>query len=145
LNGATLGPAMPVESDAELTELLDLRTIAVVGMSNTPGKAAHGVPRYLRDHGYEVIPVNPTADEVQGLPAYDSLAEVDAEIDMVDVFRPSEEVSGIVDEVLERDDVAAVWLQLNIRDDEAGERVEASGREFVQDRCIKVEHQRLVA
>jgi predicted CoA-binding protein len=135
---------MSVESDQKLRELLDLEAIAVVGMSDTPGKAAHGVPRYMRDHGYEVIPVNPTTDEVQGLPAYDSLSEVEEEIDMVNVFRPSEEVAGIVDEVLERDDVEAVWLQLNIRDDDAGRRVEESERQFVQDRCIKVEYQRLV-
>ncbi|WP_276257678.1 CoA-binding protein [Haloglomus litoreum] len=135
---------MPVESDEELREILEHDTIAVVGMSDTPGKAAHGVPQYLIEHGYDVIPVNPTADEVQGRRAYDSLAEVEAEIDVVDVFRPSEEVAGIVDEVLAREDVAAVWLQLNIRDDEAGARVEESGRKFVQDRCIKVVHQRLM-
>ncbi|MFB6207082.1 MAG: CoA-binding protein [Haloglomus sp.] len=134
---------MPVDSDEELREILDLETIAVVGMSDTPGKAAHGVPQYLIEHGYDVIPVNPTTDEVQGLSAYDSLSAVEADIDIVDVFRPSEEVPGIVDEVLGRDDVDVVWLQLNIRDDEAGERVEASGRTFVQDRCLKVIHQRL--
>jgi predicted CoA-binding protein len=134
---------MPVESDDELREVLAHDTIAVVGMSDTPGKAAHGVPQYLLEHGYDVIPVNPTAEEVQGRPAYDSLSEVEEEVDIVDVFRPSEEVPGIVDEVLAREDVAAVWLQLNIRDDEAGARVEESGRKFVQDRCIKVVHQRL--
>ncbi|WP_254829986.1 CoA-binding protein [Haloglomus salinum] len=135
---------MPVDSDAALREILEMDTIAVVGMSDTPGKAAHGVPRYLIEHGYDVIPVNPTADEIQGRPAYDSLSEVEEEVDVVDVFRPSEEVAGIVDEVLARDDVAAVWLQLNIRDDDAGARVEESGRTFVQDRCIKVVHRRLL-
>lgn len=135
---------MPAESDAELRELLDVETIAVVGMSGTPGKAAHGVPRYLIDHGYDVIPVNPTADEIQGRQAYDSLSDIDREVDLVDVFRPSEEAPGIVDEVLARDDIEGVWLQLNIRNDGAGARVEDSGRQFVQDRCIKVEHQRLV-
>lgn len=136
--------AMPAQTDAELREILELETIAVVGMSNTPGKAAHGVPRYLLDHGYDVIPVNPTADEVQGLPAYDSLSEVDAEIDVVDVFRPSEEVAGIVDEALERDDVKVIWTQLGIADDEAAERAEAAGNRVVQDHCLKVEHGRLV-
>lgn len=136
---------MPVESDAELRELLELETIAVVGMSDTPGKAAHGVPRYLLEHGYEVIPVNPTADEVQGRRAYDSLADVEATVDLVDVFRPSAEVAGIVDEALARDDVDAIWTQLNIRDDEAADRAEAAGKRVVQDKCIKVEHQRLLA
>jgi hypothetical protein len=136
---------MPTTSDADLRQLLDAETIAVVGCSSTPGKAAHDVPKYLQEHGYRVVPVNPTADEVLGERAYDSLSEVEAEIDLVDVFRPSDEVAGIVDEVLARDDVDTVWLQLNIRDDTAGERVEASGRSFVQDKCIKVEHGRLVA
>ena len=136
---------MPVESDDRLREILDADTIAVVGCSTTPGKAAHDIPAYLLEHGYEVVPVNPYADEIFGREAYDSLSDVEETVDVVDVFRPSEEVPGIVDEALDRDDVQAVWLQLDITHDEAGERVEADGRAFVQDRCIKVEHQRLVA
>jgi hypothetical protein len=135
---------MPVESDAELREVLGLSTIAVVGCSTTPGKAAHDVPAYMQRHGYEVVPVNPTADEVLGERAHDSLAEVPEEVDLVDVFRPSEEVAGIADAILDRDDVAAMWTQLGIRDDEAAARVEASGRTVVQDRCLKVEHRRLM-
>jgi len=135
---------MAATTDDDRRALLDVDTIAVVGMSDTPGKAAHGVPAYLVEHSYDVIPVNPTSDEVQGRRAYDSLSEVDREVDLVDVFRPSEEVPGIVDEVLDRDDVEGVWLQLQVRDDEAGERVAASGRRFVQDECIKVEHRRLL-
>ncbi|MFC7177367.1 CoA-binding protein [Halosegnis marinus] len=136
---------MPVTDDETLRELLDAETVAVVGCSATPGKAAHGVPKYLQEHGYRIVPVNPTTDEVLGERAYDSLSAVEEDIDIVDVFRPSAEVPGIVDEVLARDDVETVWLQLNIRDDAAGERVEDSGRAFVQDKCIKVEHGRLVA
>jgi predicted CoA-binding protein len=135
---------MPVESDEELREILNCETIAVVGCSATAGKDAHEIPRYMQERGYEIVPVNPYADEVLGRPAYDSLTEVDGEIDLVDVFRPADEAPGIVDEVLDRDDGGAVWLQLGIRHDEAGERVEASGRKFVQDRCLKVEHGRLV-
>jgi predicted CoA-binding protein len=135
---------MPVATDAGLRDVLDVETIAVVGCSSTPGKAAHGVPRYLLEHDYDVIPVNPYADSVFGVDAVDSLADVDAEVDIVNVFRPSEEVPGIVDEVLQRDDVESVWLQLGIRHDDAGGRVEASGRHFVQDECSKVEHARLV-
>ena len=135
---------MPVHSDEELREILDGDTIAVVGCSTSPGKAAHSVPRYLQQCGYDVVPVNPMTEEVLGERAYDSLSEVEESIDIVDVFRPSEEVAGIVDEVLARDDGDAVWLQRNIRDDEAGERVEASGRRFVQDSCLKVEYDRLV-
>ncbi|QLD88381.1 CoA-binding protein [Natronomonas salina] len=135
---------MPVESDDELREVLEADPIAVVGCSATPAKEAHQIPKYMRKRGYEIIPVNPYADEIFGEEPYDSLAEVDEEIEMVDVFRPSDEVAGIVDEVLERDDVDVVWTQLGIRDREASERVEESGRQYVEDRCLKVEYQRLM-
>jgi len=135
---------MPVEDDDTLREILDYDTIAVVGCSTTPGKAAHDIPQYMRDHGYDVIPVNPYADEIFGREAPDSISDVEEAVDIVDVFRPAEEAPGIVDEVLARDDVRAVWLQLGITHDEAGQRVEESGRLFVQDRCLKVEHGRLV-
>ncbi|KAB7519167.1 CoA-binding protein [Halosegnis rubeus] len=134
---------MVTTDDAELTAALEAETIAVVGCSATPGKAAHGVPKYLQEHGYRIVPVNPTTDEVLGEPAYDSLSDVEETVDLVDVFRPSAEVSSIVDETLDREDVDTVWLQLGIRDGEAGERVTDSGRRFIQDKCLKVEHQRL--
>ena len=134
---------MPVTDDDELRAILDHETVAVVGCSSTPGKDAHEIPRYLREHGYEVIPVNPHADEIFDREAYDSLADVDEEIDIVDVFRPSDEVSGIVDAALDRDDAPVIWTQLGIRDEAATERAEADGRQVVEDRCMKVEHQRL--
>jgi hypothetical protein len=139
---------MPVTDDAGLRELLELRRVAVVGCSSTPGKAAHEVPAYLQRHGYEVIPVNPYAEEILGRRAYDALADVEGTVELVDVFRPSDEVSGIVDEAIARrearDDVRAVWTQLGIRDDEAAARAEAAGLRVVQDRCMKVEHGRLL-
>lgn len=135
---------MPVESDAGLREILGLETIAVVGCSRSPGKPAHDVPKYMADHDYEVIPVNPHAEDILGRPAYDSLTDVDAEIDVVCVFRPSDELEAVVDDVLEREDVRVVWTQLGIIDDEALERVKASGRTVVADRCMKVEHRRIL-
>lgn len=134
---------MPVDSEAELREILGFQRIAVVGCSRTPGKAAHDVPRYMQDHGYDIVPVNPYADEILGVPAYDSLDDVDREIDVVNVFRPSDEVAGVIDQTLDRDDVKVVWLQLGIRDDEAATRAEEAGLTVVQNRCIKVDHQRL--
>ncbi|GGL30260.1 CoA-binding protein [Halarchaeum grantii] len=134
---------MPVEDDETLAEILDYETIAVVGCSSTPGKAAHDVPKYLQEHGYRIVPVNPTAEEVLGERAYDSLADVEEEVDVVDVFRPSEEVAGIVEEALAREDVRVVWTQLGIEDDEAARRAEEGGLLVVQDRCLKVEHGRL--
>ena len=134
---------MATESDTTLRQILEYDTVAVVGCSTTPGKAAHDIPEYLVDHGYDVIPVNPFADAIFGSTAYDSLTDVPDEIDIVDVFRPSEEVPGIVDEVLDRADVKALWLQLDIRDEDAAKRAREAGIEVVQDRCLKVEHQRL--
>ena len=135
---------MPVDSDEELTEILALDTVAVVGCSTTPGKDAHDVPRYLLDSGYDVVPVNPFAEEALGRTAYDSLSAVPDDIDIVDVFRPSEEVSVVVDEALDRADAGVVWTQLGIRDEDAAARAEAAGKRVVQDRCIKVEHRRLL-
>ncbi len=135
---------MPVETDAEVKDILERNRVAVVGCSSTPGKAAHEIPKYLQAHGYEIVPVNPNADEVLGLATYDSLSEVNAEIDIVDVFRPSAEVAGIVDEALSRGDIEVIWIQLGIHDDEAVARAEAAGIRVVQDRCMKPEHQRLI-
>ena len=135
---------MPVESDDELRSILELDTIAVVGCSATPGKAAHDIPTFMHERGYDVIPVNPYADEILGRKPYDSLADVEESVDVVDVFRPSDEVAGIVDEALDRDDVAVVWTQRGIRDPQSGEQVEDAGRKYVEDRCLKVEYRRLL-
>jgi predicted CoA-binding protein len=136
---------MPVESDDELRQILqDTETIAVVGCSTSPGKAAHDVPRFLKEHGYEIIAVNPYADEIFGRPAADGLPEVEESIDMVDVFRPSDEVGGIVDAAIERADCGVIWTQLNIRDEEAARRAEDAGKRVVQDRCLKIEYDRLL-
>lgn len=134
---------MTIQADTEMERILDHETIAVVGCSTSPGKAAHDIPKYLLDHEYEVIPVNPFAEEVLGRRAYDSLSDIPDTVDVVDVFRPSEEIPGIVDETLEREDVQAIWLQLGISHDEAANRAEEAGLAVVQDKCIKVEHRRL--
>lgn len=140
---------MPATDDEAIREVLGLNSIAVVGCSTTAGKAAHEIPAYLQGHGYTIHPVNPYADTVLDRPAVDSLADVDAAIDLVNVFRPSEEVAGIVEETLDRHDAAgdinAIWLQLGIADAEALADAEAAGLTTVQDRCMKVEHQRLLA
>jgi len=136
---------MPITDVDELREILELDRVAVVGCSTSPGKAAHDIPKYLLEQGYDVVPVNPFADEIFGREAYDSLDEVPGEVDIVDVFRPSDEVAGIVDAALDRDDDAVIWLQLGIHDDEAVERAEQAGRRVVQDRCMKPTHQQLLA
>ncbi|CCQ37104.1 YneT family protein [Natronomonas moolapensis 8.8.11] len=135
---------MPVQNDDELREILELDAIAVVGCSATPGKAAHSIPEFMRKRGYEIVPINPYADEIFGAEPYDSVSDVEETVDIVDVFRPSEEVSEIADEAIARDDVEVVWTQLGITDSEAGERIEAAGKRYVEDRCLKVEYQRLM-
>ncbi|MFP9190925.1 CoA-binding protein [Natronosalvus vescus] len=134
---------MPVTDDTTLREILERETIAVVGCSDTVGKPAHYVPAYMLEHGYEILPVNPFAEEIFDRQAVDSLADLDDPVEIVCVFRPSEEVADVVDAALERDDDAVIWTQVGIVDDEAARRAEAAGRLVVQDRCLKVEHQRL--
>jgi len=140
---------MLVPDDDGLDRLFDHDTVAVVGCSTTPGKAAHDNPAYLQRNGYRIVPVSPFADEILDETAYDTLAAVpdSIDVDVVNVFRPSEEAGGIVDSAIERaerlGDVSAVWLQLDITDTEAGERAVDAGLEFVQDKCMKVEHRRL--
>lgn len=135
---------MPIEDAGDLRRILEYDRVAVVGASTSYEKAAHIVPAYLQRHGYELRPVNPTAAEIFGEPAFDSLADVAAPIDVVQIFRPSEEVPEIVEEALDRDDVKAIWMQPGIRNDEAARTAEAAGVDVVQDRCMKVEHGQLI-
>lgn len=135
---------MPVEDSNELREILGYDRVAVIGASTSYEKAAHIVPAYLQRHGYKITPVNPTADEIFGEQAYESLAEVPEPVDIVEVFRPSEEVPEIVEQAIARDDVKAIWMQLGIRNDDAARTAEAAGLDVVQDRCMKVEHGQLI-
>ena len=121
---------------AELKKLLEtVRTIAVVGISRNPEKAARRVPSYLAAKGYEIIPVNPFVDEILGKIAKDSLAEVTEPLDMVLVFRPSEEAAEIAEEAMAREEGPAIWLQEGIRADDVAARARAQGLTVVQDLC----------
>lgn len=139
---------MPVTEDEPILDLFDHETIAVVGFSTTESKAAHTVPAFMQSRGYQIVPVNPFADSVLGQHAYDSILDVDPDVDVVNVFRPTEDIPKVVDEELERresrEDVRALWLQLGIRHDEAAQRAEAAGIQVVQDRCMRTEYRRLV-
>jgi predicted CoA-binding protein len=133
---------MPNE-DAERL-LLRAKTIAVVGCSTQPGKAAHEVPRYMKDQGYRIIPVHPSADEVLGQRAYPSLAAISERIDLVNVFRPSHEAPAIVEAAIAQG-APAVWLQQGIVHEGAAARARAAGLAMVMDLCIMQAHQRLMA
>ena len=117
------------------------KTIAVLGMSNKPDRASYNIGRYLAKHGYRVLPVNPVLEEIDGQPCYASLeaAQAAAKIDLVDVFRASEHVPGIVDEVI-RLGIPYLWLQDGVTHDEAVARAESAGVKCVQDDCIFREH-----
>ncbi len=133
--------------DGRMRELLQsAKTIAVVGMSDKPDRDSNEVGRFLMTKGYRVVPVNPAVKEVLGQKAYASLKDLpsDLHVDIVDVFRKSEAVPGVVEEALTLSPPPrAVWLQLGVRDDASGEKVRQKGIEFYQDLCIMVQHRRL--
>jgi predicted CoA-binding protein len=115
------------------------RTIATVGLSNDATKPAHTVPAYLQSQGYRIIPVNPTISEVLGQKAYGSLADVPEPIDVVQIFRRSEQVGPIVDEAIAAG-AKAVWMQVGISDEAAAARARAAGLDVVMNQCMRVQH-----
>ena len=134
-------------TDADLAAILRVsRTIAVVGLSPHTHRPSHGVARYLQRAGYRIVPVNPGHATILGERSYPSLglAAADHAIDIVDVFRRSEFASAVVDQALPLRP-RLVFLQLGVTDVAAAERARAAGVPFIQDRCLAVEHQRLVA
>jgi predicted CoA-binding protein len=119
--------------------LREARTIAVVGASADPWRASNGVMRYLLDAGYRCLPVNPACDEVLGVPAVASLAEIEEPIDLVDVFRRPEFCADHAREAVEAG-AGALWLQLGIVSAEARRIAEENGLDYVEDACTKVVH-----
>ena len=131
-------------TDAELRDiLLTTRRIAVVGASDRPDRPSHGVARFLVARGYAVTPVNPglAGQPLHGSPVAARLEDA-TPLDLVDVFRRSSKAGAVVDEAI-RLGACAVWLQLGVIDDAAGERARAAGLRFVQDRCPVIEWRRL--
>ena len=118
------------------------RTVAVYGLSTDPAKDSHRVAVYLQHAGYTIVPIHPKAREILGEACHASLAGA-PRADFVDCFRPSEELSAIVDEAIAAG-AGAVWFQLGLMDADAARRAEAAGLTVIADRCAKVEHQRLI-
>lgn len=130
-------------SDHEIKEILsENKTIAVIGMSKNPEKDAYTIPQYLKNKGYRVIPVNPTADQILGEKAYKTLGDVPGIVDIVDVFRPGEDVPNYVDDVIAKRP-KVFWLQLGIENTPAEEKVSSAGIKVVFNKCIMQEHKRL--
>ena len=131
-------------SDSEIMRFYSMKNIAVVGMSKHEGKAAHYVPKYLIDHGYNVIPVNPTANEIQGRKAYPTVSDIAENIDIVNIFRPSEDVPAVVENALKKQEIKVIWMQEGIYSKHAELMAKKKGVEVVYNRCMLVEHERLL-
>ena len=129
-------------TDEQIRDILSLKKVAVIGMSKNSSKAAHYVPKYLSDNGYDIIPVNPTTEEILGKKCYDSVSKVDEEIEIVDIFRPSDQVLPFVQEAIKKKP-KVIWLQEGIHNAEAEELARKHGIKVIFNRCMLAEHQRL--
>ncbi|HVX02721.1 MAG TPA: CoA-binding protein [Nitrososphaera sp.] len=130
-------------SDAEIREFYKLKNVAVVGMSKNDGKAANYVPKYLIERGYNVIPVNPTAPEIMGMKSYPNVSSIPDQIDIVDIFRPSDDVLPVVTDALKKPGIKVVWMQLGIYNEQAERLANQKGIKVVYNRCMLEEHHRL--
>lgn len=136
---------MPLTADTDIADLLRAtRRIALIGASAKPERPSYGVMKTLLDHGYDVVPVNPglVGQAVHGQTVVASIADISPPADMIDVFRESAAVWGIVDQAIAHG-ARSVWLQLGVIDDDAAARAEAAGVTVVMDRCPKIELRRL--
>jgi predicted CoA-binding protein len=131
------------DAEALRAMLEKARRIAVVGLSPKPHRDSNRVARYLLECGYEVIPVYPRDEEILGQHVYRSLRDVPGTVDLVDVFRRSETLAGVVDDALAAR-APALWFQLGCVDEEAARRAQAAGAIVVMDRCLMVDHRRLL-
>lgn len=131
-------------ADGEIRALLhEVRTIAIVGLSNNPDRDSYGVAGFLQRNGYRIIPVNPALHEpVLGEQPYASLREIPFPVDIVDIFRRSEFVPEIVEDAI-ASGAKAVWMQLGVVNPEAARQAELAGLSVVMNRCIAIEHRRL--
>ena len=132
-----------ISGEEKIIDLLRTsKSIAVVGISTDPEKYSHKVPRYLKKKGYRIIPVNPNVDKVLGEKTFSSLQDIKEKVDIVDIFRPSNEVYGIVKQAIKLKP-KAIWMQEGIKDHKAKQLAEKNGIFVVMDRCIGKEHYKL--
>ena len=130
-------------TDAErITELLKTaKTIAVVGLTDSPMRPSYGVAHYMRSWGYRIIPVNPNIAQWQGEKAYASLLDIPQKVDIVNVFRRPDAVPGVVDQAIQIK-APAIWMQEGVVNEEAAEKARQAGMFVVMDRCILKEHRK---
>ncbi len=130
-------------SDEEIIEILNLKKVVVIGMSKHQEKAAHFVPKYLLENGFDIIPVNPNSDEILNKKCYKEINDIKDDIDIVDVFRPSEDVLPFVKDAIKKNP-KVIWLQEGIHNEEAENLAREHGIDVVFNRCMLAEHQRLM-
>jgi uncharacterized protein len=130
---------VPTTTDHIADLLKNAKTIAVVGLSDSPLRPSHGVAAYMQSQGYRIIPVNPQISDALGEPSYASLLEVPEKIDIVDIFRRSEFVDEVVDQAIQLQ-VPAIWMQEMVVNERAAEKARRAGIFVVMDRCILKEH-----
>lgn len=128
-------------ADVILDILKEYRTIAVVGLSANPMRPSFGVSEYMQEAGYRILPVNPNEREVLGEKSYERLEDVPEKIDIVDIFRRTEEVAAVVESAI---GVGAkvVWMQMGIENEEAAEKARSAGLVVVEDACLSIEHRK---
>lgn len=127
----------------EIREILKrCRTLAVVGLSPKEERDSHKVARYLMEHGYDIVPVNPGQKEILGRPCFKTLKDIPFRIDMVDIFLNSARVPPVVDQAIEMG-VPVLWMQLGVVHEEAAQRARDAGLTVVMNKCTKQEHQKL--
>ena len=130
-------------SDNEIRKMYNFKNIAVVGMSRDPVKAAHFVPKYMIERGYNIIPVNPSANEILGKRTYAKVSDIKSQVDIVDVFRPSEDVYSVVEDSVKKPGVRVIWLQEGIHNTDAEKIALDNKINVVFNRCLMAEHMRL--
>jgi predicted CoA-binding protein len=128
--------------DAVRKILSENRTVAIVGLSDKPERDSFRVAQYLQEHGYTIIPVNPTRAEILGEKSYPDLASIGSPVDIVDIFRNIDAIPGIVEEAIAIG-AKVVWMQLGLAHNASARKATEAGLEVVQSKCIKVEHQKL--
>mgnify|MGYP000874942824 CR=1 FL=1 len=129
--------------DAEMMDILKtLHTVAIVGLSNNPERDSHRVGAYLQEHGYRIVPVNPSVPEILGERSYPDLISIPFPVEIVDIFRKVEAIPAIVEEAI-LIGAKAIWMQLGLAHQVSAQKARAAGLRVVQSRCIKVVHARL--
>ncbi len=130
--------------DPQIRQILETAaTVAIVGLSDKPDRDSFHVAEYLQNHGYHIFPVNPAVEKVLGEKSYARVSDIPEQIDIVDVFRKPDAVLPIVADAIEVG-ARVVWMQLGVVNREAAEKAEAAGLQVVMDRCMKIEHRRLL-